>query len=125
MAIYDCKFVYVKSEDNTVADSLSRFPFPMVTEWADAEKTGHLCEVVKGCIIHVAVLTRMESPLNSVAALSNGPQPEKTKQIIIDDTLVKKMWEAYAKDPWCKQLLSVAQGMPEVCIKDSLWFIGE
>ena len=27
LAIYDCRFIYVKGELNTVADSLSRFPF--------------------------------------------------------------------------------------------------
>ncbi len=26
LAIYNCKFVYVKGEDNTVADTLSRYP---------------------------------------------------------------------------------------------------
>ena len=109
LAIYDCKFVYIKGENNTVADSLSRYPFPTVTECAEAEKTSHhLCEVVKGCIALVAVLARVESPLNSVAALSSAPEPEKIKQIVINDTLVKEMQEAYAKDPWCKQLLSAA-----------------
>ena len=126
LAIYDCKFVYVKGEDNTVADSLSRYPFPTVTECAEAEKTSHHpCEVVKGCIVLVRVLARAESPLNSVAALSSAPEPENIKQVIINDTLVKEMREAYAKDPWCRQLLSAARGMPEVRVKDGLWFIGE
>ena len=76
LAIYDCKFVYVKGEDNTVANSLSRFPFPVVTECAEAEKTGHHpCEVVKGCIALVSVLTRSESPLDSVASLSETARP--------------------------------------------------
>src|SRR5437016_3598857 len=35
------------------------------------------------------------------------------------------MRAAYHKDPWCKQLLSAARGMPELTIKDGLWFIGE
>ena len=126
LAIYDCKFVYIKGEDNTVADSLSRYPFPTVMECAEAEKTSHHpCEVVKGCIALVRVLARAESPLNSVAALSSAPEPENIKQVIIDDTLVKEMREAYAKDLWCRQLLSAARGMPEVRVKDGLWFIGE
>lgn len=125
MAIYDCKFVYVKGEDNTVANSLSRYPFPTVMECAEVEKTSHHpCEVVQGCIALVVVLARVELLLDSVAALSSAPKLENIKQIVIDDTLVKEMWEAYAKDPWCKQLLSAAQGMPEICIKDGLWFIG-
>jgi hypothetical protein len=84
----------MESPWNGEADSLSRYPFPTVTECAEAEKTSHHpCEVVKGCIALVAVLARAESPLNSVAALSSAPEPENIKQIIIDDTLVKEMRE--------------------------------
>ena len=73
LAIYDCKFVYVKGEDNTVADSLSRFPFPVVTESTEAEKTGHHpYEIGKGCIALVSILSKSGSPLDSVASLSEN-----------------------------------------------------
>ena len=28
-------------------------------------------------------------------------------------------------DPWCKKLISASRGMPELTIKDGLWFLGE
>jgi len=37
LAIYDCKFVYVKGELNMVADSLSRFPFTYTSSSAQAD----------------------------------------------------------------------------------------
>jgi hypothetical protein len=130
LAIYDCKFVYVKGEDNTVADSLSRYPFPTITDTDKAEMTGHHPgQIVTGCIAHVAVLTRDRTmgttPLCSVAALADAAPNEESRQVVVDDALVNKIREGYAEDPWCKQLLSAARGMPELRIKDGLWFIGE
>jgi hypothetical protein len=126
LAIYDCKFTYVRGEDNTVADSLSRYPFKTVTESTEAEKTGHHpFEAVNGCIALVSVLKKSESPLDCVNALTNAPLPDNTKQIIIDEDLVNAMREAYKEDPWCKQLLSAARSMPEIRVKDGLWFMGE
>ena len=33
--------------------------------------------------------------------------------------------EGYAKDPWCHKFFSASRGMPELTIKDRLWFLGE
>lgn len=116
----------MRGGDNTVADSLSSYPFKTVTESAEAEKTGHHpFEAVNGCIALVSVLKKSESPLDCVSALTNAPLPDNTKQIIIDEDLVNAIWEAYKEDPWCKQLLSAARGMPEIRVKDGLWFMGE
>ena len=41
LSMYDCKFVYIKGEANTVADAMSRYPFPIVHESGTAEKTAH------------------------------------------------------------------------------------
>jgi len=126
LSIYDCKFVYVKGEKNTAADSLSRYPFPIVTESEKAETTGHHpFQTITGCIAKVSILSRNASPLNSVAALTDSPTTDKIKQIVIDEAFVNEMRIAYDKDPWCKQLISAARGMPELTIKNGLWFIGE
>lgn len=130
LSIYDCKFVYVKGEDNTVADSLSRYPFPIVAESDAAEATAHHpFQAVTGCIAQVSVLkgatSQETTPLNSVAALASAPIPEYSKQIAIDDTLVDEIRTAYQKDPWCQQLISATRGMPELTIRDGLWFIGQ
>ena len=39
--------------------------------------------------------------------------------------MVNEMREAYLKDPWCKQLLSASRGMPNLTVRDGLWFAGE
>jgi hypothetical protein len=40
LAIYSCKFVYIKGSDNTVADALSRYPHTTpVTTTENAEQT--------------------------------------------------------------------------------------
>jgi len=125
LAIYDCKFVYVKGEDNTVADSLSRYPFPVVTNASEAEATGHHPgQIGTGCIAHVAVLgrdrTTDSTPLCAVTVLASATQAQESKQVVVDETLVNEIREAYGKDPWCKQLLSATRGMPELHIKDGL-----
>ena len=126
LAIYNCKFVYVKGEDNTVADSLSRYPFPTVTESERAEETGHHpYQIGKGCIAHMAVLEKKCMPIEGIAALADATAEKEKQQVIIDDNLVNDIREAYQKDPWCKQLLSATCGMPDLQIRDGLWFIGE
>ncbi len=130
LSIYDCKFVYVKGEDNTVADSLSRYPFPTVTDSKAAEVTGHHpFQAVTGCIARVSVLKNNvpheTTLLNCVAALTDAPTPEGHKQVVIDKALIDSMRAAYHKDLWCQQLISASRGMPKLRIKDGLWFIGE
>jgi hypothetical protein len=40
LAIYNCKFVYIKESDNTAADALSRYPHTTsVTTTENAEQT--------------------------------------------------------------------------------------
>jgi len=128
LAIYDCKFVYVKGENNSVADALSRYPFSTVTEAHRAEATGHHpYQITKGCIGRVAVLKRdiaTYTPLKSVAALAAAAVND-SKLIVIDDNLINDIRNAYGEDPWCKQLISASRGMPELRIKDGLWFVGD
>lgn len=63
--------------------------------------------------------------LCAVMALASTTQAQESKQVVVDETLVNEIQEAYRKDPWCKQLLSATHGMPELHIKDRLWFIEE
>ena len=102
----------------------------MVTDASEAEATGHHPnQIGTGCIAHVTVLrqdrTANSTPLCAVTALANATRAQESKQVVVDETLVNEIREAYGKDPWCKQLLSAMHGMPELHIKDGLWFIGE
>ena len=64
----------------------------------------------------------------SAALSSNIHEPEMVKlksTISIDDSFVERCRTGYGTDKWCQKLLLASRGMPELTIKDSLWFIGE
>jgi hypothetical protein len=66
LSIYDCKFVYIKGKDNTAADSLSRYSFPVVTTSESVESTAsHPFQAITGNIAHVAVLGHGKSIVNT------------------------------------------------------------
>ena len=118
LSIYDCKFMYMKGELNTAVDALSRYPFPVILDTEIAEGTGHHpFQIMEGCIVAVKVLKKKMSPLDSATALTQTPPTvETSKQVIIDETMVNEMWEAYLKYPWCKQLLLASRGMPNFTV---------
>src|SRR6202522_4877624 len=65
------------------------------------------------------------TPLTSIAALTET-NPQKTKvEFSIDDSIVTKLRDGYRNDPWCRKLISASRGMPELTIKDGLWFLGD
>jgi hypothetical protein len=125
LSIYDCKFVYVRGSDNTMADALSRYPSTTVNESPLAENAArhpHFPETSDNPVILLQHNTA-PSPLSSIAFLTNAnPEPVKLN-IMIDNEIVSKLREGYGNDPWCKKLLSASRGMPELLIKDGLWFL--
>ena len=126
LSSYDCKFVYVKGQDNTMADALSRYPISHTDCEQIAQHNAHH-PYINFNSDNLLILNRTKNvptPLTAIAALSNI-NPQKTKlEFSIDDDLVKKLREGYTKDPWCQKLLSASRGMPELTIKDGLWFLG-
>ena len=129
LSIYDCKFVYVKGSDNTVADALSRYPLTNVNRSADAESTAsHPYSSSEfsnnNILIHP---TPHFTPLATIAALVDSPV-NTTKSInttvSVDDKLISDIQNGYNMDPWCQKLLSASKGMPELTVKDGLWFLG-
>ena len=77
---------------------------------------------------NVVILNRTQqntSPLTSVAALSQINPQQTNTQFAVDDETINKIKKGYDSDPWCKKLLSASRGMPEVHIKDGLWFIND
>ena len=125
LSIYDCKFVYVRGTDNTMADALSRYPETVVKNNDTAEQAAqhpHVGFTDKSIVIlHRPKV--LSTPLTCVAALTNV-NPQQTKiSFSIDEDTVCKLRDGYAKDPWCRKLLTASRGMSELVVKDGLWFL--
>ena len=128
LSIYDCKFVYVKGSNNTIADALSRFPSSTVSSPIEAEASAihpynNLNTPHSFKILHHN--NPQNSPLAMIAALVDTNIPSTVRSTLsIDDKLVNDIQQGYNSDPWCKKLISASKGMPELKIKDGLWFLG-
>ena len=127
LVIYNCKFIYVKGDDNTVANALSRYP-QRESDLASAEKMA--CHPYRYCDdsdAEVASVTMTVSPvMQCVNALSSTALVQMLKsEIKIDKKLIEEMKECYKTDTWYQKLMSASKGMPELTVRDGLWFIGE
>ena len=124
---HNCKFIYVKGKDNTMADALSRYPTKETTCEKSAQYNAHHPYIPfnENTILVLKRDTSIPNPLTSIAALTNVNPPITKLEFAIDDNLVKKLRDAYTIDPWCLKLISASRGMPELTIKDGLWFLGD
>ena len=131
MSIYDCKFIYIKGPDNTVADALSQYPSTNVGNTVLAESNAqhpyNTNETKKHMILN---LPKEKHTIHATSAALSGnihePEMVKLKSTIsINDSFVERCCTGYGTDKWCQKLLSTSRGMPELTIKDGLWFIGE
>ena len=126
LAIYDCQFIYVKGELNTVTDSLSRFPFHHSSSSTHAD-TSAKHPSLSPPYSHSSLLNvSPSSPLSCVASLtiSSSPTPsDTTYSIKMDEDWVNKIRESYTADPWCAKLLSASRRMPDLVVRNGLWFV--
>ena len=71
----------------------------------------------------------MNALMATAAALTANleePAPTRVKTLVsIDDSFIAGCHSGYQTDKWCKKLISASKGMPELTVKDGLWFIGE
>ena len=129
LSIYDCKFVYVKGSDNSVADALSRYPQTDVSRSDIAESSAsHPYNSSETSTYNILVHpTPQYTPLATIAALVDSASNSQTATlttISIDDKLITDIQSGYNTDPWCQKLLSASKGMPELTVKNGLWFLG-
>lgn len=127
LSIYDCCFVYVKGEDNSVTDALSRLPYKYVEKNEQLNTENDASYPFSYHAEHpITVFAPKERPAMCVivAALVDAA-PKNSFRISIDDELLAKVKASYKTDKWCQKLLCTSQGLPSVQNKDDLWYIGE
>jgi len=127
LSIYNCQFVYVKGEDNSVADVLSRLPYKYVekSEQANAESDAeypfsyHVEDPI-------TVFAPKEKPaMCTIVAVLVDAAPRNSFRVTIDDDLLAKVKESYKTDTWCQKLLCASECLPSVQNRNGLWYIGE
>jgi hypothetical protein len=95
---YDCKIVYIKGDENTVADALSRMTFDvdslaMIPYLPEAEPVAVVLSGDDDALADPAM-----NPLSSSMVAS-------TLSITADAELVSSIQQNYVNNPWCKRLL--------------------
>ena len=129
MSQYDAKIVYVKGEDNTVTDALSRVPNRGTG--GDTKTTGMDYAYCQGDEDDVAGMIANEldfSPLGAVCALAErGPSLVcATFSITADKALLLQIKEGYKDDRWVQDTLVKAKGsVPGIQHANGLWYVGD
>ena len=126
-AISSCKIVYVKGADNTMADALSRYPTTEVhsEELAQLNAQHPYITSDKQKLVILNRAQQKTSPLTAIASLSQDIPQKTILCFAINDDTITKIRNGYKTDPWCTKLLTASQGMPELHMKDGLWFLNQ
>ena len=107
MSQYDAKIIYIKGEDNTVADALSHLPCESTEEYAE-QNTKHpysYCEDESSLISFICPKSSLTT-LSAACALAEGPEQSSVNAILsitADKQLLQQIKEGYDSDPWCKK----------------------
>jgi len=137
MSQFDAKIIYIKGEDNTVADALSRFPshhspFPSPDTLIQTENTArhlyHFCEDDDTAMVATIILPGLCGPWESATCLSTripfACPVCATLQITADKTFLEAVRLGYKEDAWCKTLSAASVSWPDVAFRDELWYAG-
>jgi hypothetical protein len=103
---YDCKIEYIKGDDNTVVDALSRTTFEDTGHTGNPERRGSS----EDCRFpdhdeHDDALSCARVLSDPVTLLKAMPVVASTFSIDLDSELLSSIKTGYTEDPWCKRLL--------------------
>lgn len=130
MSQFDAKVVYIKGDNNTVANALSCLPSPEVL--TKAENSAHhpynFCDD-NGDTSAIAsiMLPCLWGPWESATYLASHepivPVIGATLEITADKSFLDGVRSGYAKDTWCKTLPAAAVSWTELKFHDGLWYV--
>ena len=127
---YDAKIIYIKGDDNTVADTLSHLPYKSTSEEAE-QSTQHpysYCDDDESLEVIASIWNAdCSSPFESATTLTSLPDPNSintTLNISTDHHLLQEIKAGYAEDAWCKKLPKATPSWPELRLENGLWYVG-
>ena len=131
MSQYDVKIVYVKGEDNTVADvplQVSNGTTPLTKVMMTAGSAYAYCQGDEEDMVKTTTEDLENSLLSTVCVLANkGPLPMcATFSITADRTLLGQIKNGYKDNCWVQETLAKAkESIPGIQHANRLWYIGE
>jgi hypothetical protein len=109
MAQFDMRIIYIKGEDNTVADALSRLPNE------DVEKSDELSRLADN----------EEHGTDKEPWGAWSARPTASVSVVeMDKSVLKGVREGYEKDEFCKKIVNNDCKTLGITSKDGLWYIG-
>jgi len=132
MSQYDAKIVYVKGEDNTVADALSRLPTYMEADTDTKHAYAH-CPKDEENDMLASIIPPLDDAcsaasflaLSGARSMGNLNSVCATLSISADKDLLHQIRTGYAEDKWVTSILAKAKdGMPGIQLTNGLWYVG-